>query len=282
MPKKTTTEADYRRRMLAVERYLETHLDEPLDAAALAKVAAFSLHHFHRIFRAQCGESAMQCVRRLRLERAARNLRASDASVTMLAFEAGYESHEAFTRAFSEHFGIPPSTYREQPSLRVREYLTNAPQMPSITVEVRPIPALRVAYFRHRGSYANLHEVWGKLRALSERRNLTYQLYGVCPDDPDVTPEAKLRFDACVAVPEDFVPDGDAALATVPAGTYAVGVHRGSYHLLSNTYLEVIGRWLPASGREPTADAVVEHYIDDPRLTAPEDLRTEVRVRLAE
>lgn len=282
MPRKATTEDDYRRRILAVERYLEARLDEPLDPQRLATEAAFSLHHFHRIFRAQRGESVMQLVRRLRLERAARRLRGTDVPVTTLAFEAGYESHEAFTRAFADRFGAPPSTFRAEPSIRVREHLRAAPEQATIPVEIRHVAPIRVAYLRHRGAYAQVHEVWARLRAFVERRNLADRLYGVCPDDPEITDEHKLRFDACVEVDDRFVPDGDVALATIAGGTYAVGVHRGPFHALSETYLEVIGRWLPTSGREPSPDAVVEHYLDDPRLTAPGDLRTEVRVRLEE
>lgn len=288
MPKKATTEDDYRRRMLAALRYVEAHLDEPLEPAAVARTAAFSLHHFHRIFRAQRGESVMQLVRRLRIERAAKRLRTSDASVVTLAFEAGYESHEAFTRAFADRFGVAPTRFRAEPSLRVAEYLARVPDAPTIPVEIRYVPTLRVACMRHQGGYAHVHEVWSKLRAFVERRALPDELYGVCPDDPEVTEEAKLRFDACVVVPADFelsrreAENQEVALATIPEGTYAIGVHRGPFHALSETYLEVIGKWLPTSGREPTADAVVEHYLDDPRITAPADLRTEVRVRLEE
>ena len=286
MPKKATTADDYRRRMLAVERYVEAHLDEPLEPALLARTAAFSLHHFHRIFRAQRGESVMQLVRRLRIERAAKRLRASDTSVVTLAFEAGYESHEAFTRAFVDRFGVAPTGFRAEPSLRVAEYLARAPSLPTIPVEIRHVPALRVACMRHHGGYAHVHEVWSKLRAFVARRRLPDALYGVCPDDPDVTEEAKLRFDACVVVPADFELSreeahvDEVALATIPEGTYAIGVHRGPFEALSDTYLEVIGKWLPTSGREPMADAVVEHYLDDPRTTPPGALRTEVRVRL--
>jgi AraC family transcriptional regulator len=70
--------------------------------------------------------------------------------------------------------------------------------------------------------------------------------------------------------------------ASIPAGTYAVGVHRGPYDRLHETYLDVIGRWFPASGCEPAADAVVEHYLNDPACVPASELLTEVRVRIAE
>src|SRR5262245_39138398 len=66
-PRRATVE-DYQRRLLAVQQLLEEKLDEALAPEQLAKAASFSLHHFHRIFRGQLGESVMQYVRRLRLE----------------------------------------------------------------------------------------------------------------------------------------------------------------------------------------------------------------------
>ena len=65
------TEASYRERILRVRLHIEAHLDESISLEELAAVACFSPYHFHRIFRALVGESVMEHVRRLRLERAA-------------------------------------------------------------------------------------------------------------------------------------------------------------------------------------------------------------------
>ncbi len=59
------------------------------------------------------GESLKAHVRRLRLERAAHRLKGSDQAVTRIAFDAGYETHESFTRAFRAMFGESPSGFRE-------------------------------------------------------------------------------------------------------------------------------------------------------------------------
>jgi AraC family transcriptional regulator len=83
-------------------------LDEALDLGALAAEARLSPLHFHRIFRGLVGETVL----RLRLERAATSLVRSEASVTTIAFDAGYETHESFTRAFRDAFGRPPSEFR--------------------------------------------------------------------------------------------------------------------------------------------------------------------------
>jgi AraC family transcriptional regulator len=286
MPLREATAAEYQRRVLTAQLLVQEQLDQPIDVAELARAAHFSVHHFHRVFRAQLGESVMQYVRRLRLERAARKLRAADARLLDLAIEAGYESHEAFTRAFVERFGVPPSRFREQPSERLAAWEPQRASRPMASVRVETFAPLRVAFIRHRGGYAGVHATWDKMRTWAASRGLLDggpTLYGVCPDDPEVTDEALLRFDACVALDGDGdVNDPDVAQAVLPSGTYAVGMHVGPYTLLHETYLDVIGHWFPTSGYELAPDAVVEHYLNDASSTPEAELRTEVRVRIAD
>ncbi len=111
---RAATEQDHKERILRVLVHLQDHLDEALDVEALAEVSHLSPFHFHRVFRALVGETAMDHVRRLRLERAARQLKFTEDPVVQVAFAAGYEAHEAFTRAFAARFGVPPSEYRKQ------------------------------------------------------------------------------------------------------------------------------------------------------------------------
>ena len=91
MPRRASTLADYEQRILRAQQLLEERLDEVVEPAMLAERACFSLHHFHRIFRGLVGESVMEHIRRLRLERAAHRLKFGDQPVTRLAFEAGFE-----------------------------------------------------------------------------------------------------------------------------------------------------------------------------------------------
>ncbi len=93
--------------------YVQAHLDDELTPHKLAAVACFSEHHFHRIFRAVVGESVMDHVRRLRLERAAFQLKTSRRSVFSIALDAGYGAQEAFTRTFQARFGLAPRIFRQ-------------------------------------------------------------------------------------------------------------------------------------------------------------------------
>ena len=96
-----------------VKRYIRAHIQEPLDRETLASVAGFSIPHFHRVFTAHVGESAISYVRRLRLERAGRKLRMGAVDITEVALAAGYDSHAAFSKAFKQQFGLSPSEFRQ-------------------------------------------------------------------------------------------------------------------------------------------------------------------------
>ena len=96
-----------------VMSYIRAHIHEPLNREMLAEVAGFSVPHFHRVFTAQVGESAVSYVRRLRLERAGRKLRMGAVDITEVARAAGYESHAAFGKAFKQQFGLSPSEFRQ-------------------------------------------------------------------------------------------------------------------------------------------------------------------------
>src|SRR5688572_22688291 len=101
---------------LAVQKAVEQvaqGLDGALDLQALARAAALSPFHFHRVFRGMIGETPLELHRRLRLERSAWQLLHEDTPVTAVAFAAGYETHESFTRAFKTHYSCSPSEFRQ-------------------------------------------------------------------------------------------------------------------------------------------------------------------------
>ncbi|MGV3614308.1 MAG: helix-turn-helix domain-containing protein [Fimbriimonas sp.] len=107
------TEAEYLAAISRVVRFVQSALDEDLTPRQLAGIAGFSPHHFHRIFRAVVGESVMDFVRRLRLERAAYRLKTGDDFVSTIAFDGGYGSQEAFARVFQVYYGKAPRDYRQ-------------------------------------------------------------------------------------------------------------------------------------------------------------------------
>jgi len=282
-----TTRDDYRKRLLRVLVHIEEHLDEELALEDLARVVFFSPYHFHRIFRGMVGESVAEHVRRLRLERGARALRLTDRPVTRIALDAGYETHEAFTRAFHARFGESPSAFRKSsaPAPAPRRARLSRSRAPLPPVEVRELAPLRVAFLRHVGPYQEVGPAWGGFLFWAGARGLLREaprILGVCHDDPDVTPAGKLRYDACLPVGEDFRAEGSVGVQTIAGGPYAVMLHVGPYERLSEAYLRLVGEWLPRSRREARAAPVHEAYLNTPQDTPPEKLRTELYLPLEE
>ncbi|GAB3761612.1 AraC-like DNA-binding protein [Nocardioides ginsengisegetis] len=99
------------------------HLAEALDdpdggPASGAEWAArlhFSRFHFDRMIRSVAGEPPASFRRRILLERAAYRMITTGAPLLDIAVEAGYGSHEAFTRAFTKAYGVAPATWRRKP-----------------------------------------------------------------------------------------------------------------------------------------------------------------------
>lgn len=93
-------------------------IDEPsLTGEQIAGRLHVSRYHLDRIISSAAGEAPRALRRRILLERSAFRLATSRTTVLDVAVEAGYGSHEAFTRAFARAYGVPPSAWREQPGL---------------------------------------------------------------------------------------------------------------------------------------------------------------------
>ena len=114
----------YARRVEALVSLITSTLDETVTGELLADRAHTSRYHLGRLFRHATGETPGRFRRRLLLERAAYRLAATEDSVTDTAFDAGFETLEAFTRAFRKAYGTSPSLFRR---LGLNAYRLNAP-----------------------------------------------------------------------------------------------------------------------------------------------------------
>lgn len=116
----------------AMERILDlaqASLEDPsLSPDELAGRAYLSRFHFDRLVSASAGEPPGALRRRILMERAAYRLTSRpDRTVLDIAVEAGYGSHEAFTRAFAKAYGANPSDIRNDPPLTFRDLELPAP-----------------------------------------------------------------------------------------------------------------------------------------------------------
>jgi AraC family transcriptional regulator len=237
----------------------------------------------------------------------------ADAAVTEIAFGAGYDSHEAFTRAFRAAYGCSPREFRAQrrsepgagcarphqieiaaasglhfatlpdpgsiffPALITKEGAMN--------VEIKTMPPMRTATLRHIGPYNRISEAFARLGEIAGRSGLLRTrptMLAIYHDDPDSTPEAELRSDAAITILQGApVPEG-LVERQVAGGRYACAVHLGPYEQLGDAWARLMGRWLPESGQRIDDDGVsYEIYRNTPADVAPEKLVTELYVPLA-
>lgn len=272
---------DWQARIEAARRLLESRLDEDLPLDELAAAADASAFHFHRLFRGLTGETVREYSRRLRLERGAYRLTHGDADILAIALDCGYDSHEAFSRAFKRRFGVPPSEFRSERKLAPCPQ-GDTPMTATEPIRIEHQPERHVAYVRHVGPYEQVGEAWGALMKWGWTKVIfgKPQMFGLCYDDPDVTPADRLRYEACLVVSAKTRVRAPVELRTLPATTYAVMLHAGPLAELGDAYARLFAqvasaaidgrRWL--LGDPPS----LERYLTDPRKVKPAAMRTEI------
>ena len=93
--------------------YIENNLEQEIDLEKIAKDAGYSKFHLNRIFADQTGCTIHKYLQNRRLTVAAEKLVKTDISIAHIAFEAGYNSQQAFSYAFKQVYLYPPKIYRD-------------------------------------------------------------------------------------------------------------------------------------------------------------------------
>jgi AraC family transcriptional regulator len=253
--------------------YIESRLGEELRLADVARHCGVSRHHLARTFVAATGRSVMRHHRERRLGEAARRLAGGGASVLEAALDAGYGSHEAFTRAFKEAFGHTPEAVRAQGhvgNLALVEPVT----MPSIPAPDLDEPrfacrdAFRLAGLKQRYSFATNLAIPAQWRRFEPYiGHLDGQIgdttYGVCcASDGDA-----FDYIAGVEVAEGAGLPPELSGVTIPAQRYAVFTHRGHVSGLRRTTQAIWDEVLPRAAFEVAAGPDFERY--DARFDPP-------------
>ncbi len=249
----------YKERVDRVIDFIGKHLDEELSLDELCRIACFSKYHFHRLFTAYTGLPLMNYIKWLRLKRAAHQLIVhKEETIINIALDAGFESHESFTRAFKQVCGQSPSEFRRE---RNWESFENPPQPMHIkgekimTITIKELPAKRVAVMEHHGDPMRLGDTLDKLITWAKAGPINLkpkagEAFGFGYHDPrEVKPE-EFRFDLALSVPQDFKLNDQVTERTIPAGRYAVTMHKGSRDNIGDTIYSIYRDWLPQSGEE--------------------------------
>jgi transcriptional regulator of acetoin/glycerol metabolism/AraC-like DNA-binding protein len=95
-----------------VREYVEIHLSESIDLAALAGIAGLSLYHFARAFKQSAGVTPHHYLVQRRVERAQELLARTELSLTEIALATGFSDQSHFARHFRQLLGMTPGQFR--------------------------------------------------------------------------------------------------------------------------------------------------------------------------
>lgn len=98
--------------IITVINYIESNLSEKINLTCIADAVGYSKYHLHRMFTDTVGLSIHEYVKRRQLTEAAKLLVFSDKPILEISLMAGYESQQAFTKAFQQMYKTSPNEYR--------------------------------------------------------------------------------------------------------------------------------------------------------------------------
>jgi Uncharacterized protein conserved in bacteria len=241
--------------------FIESHLAEALELDDVASVAGVSRYHLTRAFGEATGQSLMRYMRGRRLTIAARALANGAPDILTVALDAGYGSHEAFTRAFREQFGQTPE------SVRAQRHLDNIKLVEAVNMNQPILKDIAEPRFESRNAFLvaglsaryDYETCGGGIPAQWQRfapyiGNVPGQVgtdaYGVRFNSDDTGLDY-----ACGVEVSDFsrLPP-DLCRVRVPANRYAVFTHSGHVSAIRSTWYAIWNKWLPKSGHQ-LADA---------------------------
>lgn len=250
--------------------FIETELDRELTLDRISADCDMTRFGFSRLFSMNTGWPVMRYVRSRRLTRAARALAQGAPDILHVALDAGYGSHEAFTRAFRDLFGVTPEEVRARRNLdglslveplRMKELKIIAVTPSRFEVAERQliagmssrytfetnegIPALWQAFIPYIGN------IPGQVGGVT---------YGVC-----CNPDADGSFEYIAGVEvrsRDRLPASFRCVELEPQ-RYAVFEHSGHISTLHQTFYSIWNGWLPTSGFKAVDAPEFERYSED-------------------
>ncbi|HUO93702.1 MAG TPA: AraC family transcriptional regulator [Rhizomicrobium sp.] len=236
---------------------IERNLHRDLSLASIAEAAGVSRYHLAHAFGTATGRSVMEYARGRRLTEAARALATGAPDILAVALEAGYASHEAFSRAFRAQFDITPEELRRKGSLEGLALvdamrLSTADRIALEEPEIVPDGPLLFVGLSERVDFANAPRL---VPALWQRFMPHYESI---PDKANPIPVGVTtnldddgNFDYVAAVEVKRFDEVRAPLVkvSVPRQTYAVFQHRGHISTVGQTFDAIWNDWLSFHGK---------------------------------
>jgi AraC family transcriptional regulator len=269
--------------------FIEARLDEDVPLEDVARAAGISQWHFQRMFKALTGETLKVYIRSRRLAGSLDRLLTTKLRILDIAMLAGFESQEAFARAFKQAFGLTPQQYRSvgDKSLFLRKvsfdarYLEHINQKLSLSPELYSQPRLllvgkRTLFYSVDSEKNNIGEELGPLwqAFLPHLSEIEHRVSGCCYGvvRQEAAGSERLEYHAAIAVTAlGHVPPGFVTFE-LPAGNYAKFTHHGPAQDVNHTVNYAYSTWLAQSEYRHTYAPDLEIYGADYHPTSPDSV----------
>lgn len=247
--------------------FIEGNLGRDIALDDIAEAACVSRFHLTRAFGEAVAMPVVRYVRARRLSEAAKALAGGAPDILSLALEAGYGSHEAFTRAFRDQFGVTPEAVRGGGLIETLELVE--PYLMQETTETKLAAprfvdgaAMLIAGLCRRYEYGALDGIPGQWQRLAPHiGHIGSEVgdgatYGVC-----VNADAGGFDYICGVEVRDFSDTApQMTRLRVPPQRYAVFRHGGHLSGIRATMNAIMGDWLAGSAWEIADAALLERY----------------------
>lgn len=248
--------------------YIESHFAEPVTLDDVAAVAGLSRFHLSRSFAHVAGRPVTAYVRARRLSEAAKALCDREAGILDVALAYGYGSHEAFTRAFRDQFGVTPQAVRRKGDCSdldlvepfVMSDRTSVPLPPPVVAEEQPLLLAGLREFRRFDERAGIPAQWQRFTPHigSIPGEVPGPAFGAC-FQPASGEEGFDYLTAVRASSLDGLPEGLSG-ARVGARRYAKFPHKDHVLTIGATCAAIFSDWLPKSGEKSEGPLFLLEY----------------------
>lgn len=282
MNKKETKEHYLEAINRAIE-FIESNYCKKIVLEDIAAYSFLSKFHFHRIFKSIIGATAKEYLVRLRLEKAALQLKNSRKEINQIAYDCGYSSPETFNRAFKSFFLTTPILFRKysKKELAKKDIAYSNISFESLNISQPKIiekENLNLAYIRHFGSYEKIDTSFERLLSWANQNlllNVVPLTLGIVHDNPDLTEESNLRFDAGIVVSKEIQPKGEIGFKKVNGGKFATFRYKGPFESFYSVYDYIYNTSLFEYKWELRDEPILESYISPPPFLGCQELLTD-------
>lgn len=292
--------ADHIDQLARAVAYVESTLDRPFSLAEASREAGMSAFHFSRVFHCVTGEPVSEYARKRRLTRAADMLLSTQESIIEIALSCGFESQEAFTRAFRRWYGTPPARFRKRslpymlkdtPALdrAALESLIAGDATLDPRIEERGDRLFAGVACENSGRRIRIPANWGtflrrmgEIMGVADRSTYGIYRYDFSADPLSIGEDFPFRYLSAFELAGDKRAEAPRGMEIWPvaASRYAVFVHRGLLRDIGRTYRYVYKTWFPRRAERFAMAPMLERRAPDYPGDGPE-AETEIWIPLA-